>query len=206
MGGNSQAQQEISFLYLSVRLNNLPGELHVVMPFCRWTYISIVIRVLLWNVLPEPTAVSTRKFLLMGCGGFACHGGWGREEHGPASCAPAFLVPRESKMSRYSLYLLTIPRWIKSAFPLKNGEMRDPWWFSSLAPAFGPGCDPGVPRSSPAWGSWHGACPSPRHLSWINKILKKKIVRCPLLSFYADLPHIFFKPALKAPTAFLRLW
>ena len=35
-----------------------------------------------------------------------------------------------------------------------------PRWLSSLAPAFGPGRDPGVPGSSPASGSRHGACVS----------------------------------------------
>ena len=33
-----------------------------------------------------------------------------------------------------------------------------PGWLSGLAPAFHPGCDPGVPRSSPALDSLHGAC------------------------------------------------
>ena len=33
-----------------------------------------------------------------------------------------------------------------------------PGWLSSLAPAFGPGHDPGVPGSSPASCSGHGAC------------------------------------------------
>ena len=31
-------------------------------------------------------------------------------------------------------------------------------WLSSLAPAFGPGRDPGVPGSNPTLGSLHGAC------------------------------------------------
>ena len=33
-----------------------------------------------------------------------------------------------------------------------------PGWFSGLAPAFGPGHDPGVLGRSPASGSLHGAC------------------------------------------------
>ena len=33
-----------------------------------------------------------------------------------------------------------------------------PGWFSRLAPAFGPGRDPGVPGSSPVSGSRRGAC------------------------------------------------
>ena len=33
-----------------------------------------------------------------------------------------------------------------------------PGWLSGLMPAFGPGCDPGVPGSSPTSGSLHGAC------------------------------------------------
>ena len=33
-----------------------------------------------------------------------------------------------------------------------------PGWLRDLAPAFGPGRDPGVPESSPTSGSQHGAC------------------------------------------------
>ena len=40
----------------------------------------------------------------------------------------------------------------------KNINSRIPVWLSSLAPAFSPGHDPGVPGSSPALGSLHGAC------------------------------------------------
>ena len=36
--------------------------------------------------------------------------------------------------------------------------MGIPGWLSGLAPAFGPGCYPGVLGSSPASGSLHGAC------------------------------------------------
>ena len=49
---------------------------------------------------------------------------------------------------------------------IKIEKGGDPWGLSSLAPAFGPGCDPGVPGSSPALGSLHGACFS---LSLMNK-------------------------------------
>ena len=37
-------------------------------------------------------------------------------------------------------------------------KTRDAWWLSGLAPDFSPGCDPGVPGSSPKWGSLYGAC------------------------------------------------
>ena len=37
-----------------------------------------------------------------------------------------------------------------------RGEI--PGWLSGLAPAFGPGQDPGVPGLSPVSGSLHGAC------------------------------------------------
>ena len=67
-------------------------------------------------------------------------------------------------------------------FVLKNLKLGIPGWLSGLAPAFGPGRDPGVPGSSPTSGSWHGACfslclclcPPPLSLclSWINKINK----------------------------------
>ena len=40
---------------------------------------------------------------------------------------------------------------------IKN-DMGIPGWLSSLAPAFGPGRNPGVPESSPTLGSPHGAC------------------------------------------------
>ena len=33
-----------------------------------------------------------------------------------------------------------------------------PEWLSGLAPAFSPGCNPGVLGWSPAWGSLRGAC------------------------------------------------
>ena len=35
-----------------------------------------------------------------------------------------------------------------------------PGWLSGLAPAFGPGCDPGVLKSSPASGSMEPVSPS----------------------------------------------
>ena len=41
---------------------------------------------------------------------------------------------------------------------LKVAVQGIPGWLGSLAPAFGPGHDPGVPGSSPASGSRHGAC------------------------------------------------
>ena len=47
-----------------------------------------------------------------------------------------------------------------------------PGWLSGLVPAFGPGHDPGVPGSSPASGSLHGACFCLCLcvcVSWINK-------------------------------------
>ena len=34
----------------------------------------------------------------------------------------------------------------------KWGEVGTPGWLSGLVPAFGPGCDPGVPESSPTSG------------------------------------------------------
>ena len=43
-----------------------------------------------------------------------------------------------------------------------------PGWLSGLAPAFGPGCNPGVPGSSPTSGSWHGACFSLRLCLWLS--------------------------------------
>ena len=41
---------------------------------------------------------------------------------------------------------------------IKNKREGQPRWLSSLAPAFGPGHDSGVPGSSPTSGSLHGAC------------------------------------------------
>ena len=38
-------------------------------------------------------------------------------------------------------------------FAKKTKKMGIPGWLSGLAPAFGPGRDPGVPGSSPASGS-----------------------------------------------------
>ena len=65
-----------------------------------------------------------------------------------------------------------------------------PGWLSGWAPPFGPGCDPGVPESSPTLGFLNGACFSSVCvsaslslsfslcvcvcISWINKIFKKK--------------------------------
>ena len=37
-------------------------------------------------------------------------------------------------------------------------DMGIPGWLSGLGPAFGPGCDPGVPGSGPESGFLHGAC------------------------------------------------
>ena len=56
---------------------------------------------------------------------------------------------------------------------LKSSPVGDPWVVSSLAPAFGSGCDPGVPGSSLASGSRHKACFSlclcPLPMSNMNK-------------------------------------
>ena len=69
---------------------------------------------------------------------------------------------------------------------LQEGSSRNlsyngtPGWLSNWASAFGSGCDPRVPGSSPASGSLHGACFSSLFLctlplslslclSWINK-------------------------------------
>ena len=41
---------------------------------------------------------------------------------------------------------------------LKNTKHGIPGWLSGLAPAFCPGCDPGVPEWSPTSGSLHEAC------------------------------------------------
>ena len=68
-------------------------------------------------------------------------------------------------------------------------DMRGiPGWLSSLAPAFGPGLDPGVRGSSPTSGSLHGACFSLClclclslyvYHEKINKNIKKKKKRKP---------------------------
>ena len=42
--------------------------------------------------------------------------------------------------------------------PLKNVHKRQPWWLSSLAPAFSPGLESRVLGSSPTPGSLQGAC------------------------------------------------
>ena len=43
-------------------------------------------------------------------------------------------------------------------YHLKNVEVGAARWLSALAPAFGPGCDPGVPGLSPMSSSLRGAC------------------------------------------------
>ena len=52
---------------------------------------------------------------------------------------------------------------------IKNqlNEMQSgiPGWLSGLVPAFGPGCAPGVPGSSPTSGSLHGAASPPACVS-----------------------------------------
>ena len=52
----------------------------------------------------------------------------------------------------------TVPQLLIYASPSKLLPEGIPGWLSSLAPAFGPGRDPGVPGSSPTSGSRHGAC------------------------------------------------
>ena len=43
--------------------------------------------------------------------------------------------------------------------PVDKGDFWGfPGWLSGLTPAFGPGCDPGVPGLNPTSGSLHGAC------------------------------------------------
>ena len=54
--------------------------------------------------------------------------------------------------------MITTQKYIRNRITsllLKKGTKGIPGWLSGLAPAFGPGHDPGVPGSSPASGSWH---------------------------------------------------
>ena len=54
------------------------------------------------------------------------------------------------------IYMLSIHFNLKTSGKKKKKGI--PGWLSGLAPAFVPGRNPGVPGSSPASGSQHGAC------------------------------------------------
>ena len=66
-------------------------------------------------------------------------------------CTPGPPIPRFSGKTLH--HLVSSGR----AHLFKRAPWGSPGWLRGLAPAFGPGCDPGVPGSSPASGSLRGA-------------------------------------------------
>ena len=96
--------------------------------------------------------------------------------------------------------------WVAHSKACSSSYLEDPsgmpGWLSGLVPAFGSGCDPGVPGSSPALGSLHGPwfnylclCFSlslflshSLYLSWINKENIKK--KRPFYSIWYFIFHV----------------
>ena len=92
---------------------------------------------------------------------------WKPASPSPSAASPAYALCQINKIFKRKilwLYLMPLNKFLflrpEAELLCKSywGVCVIPGWLSGLAPAFGPGRDPGVPGLTPTLGSLHGAC------------------------------------------------